>query len=185
MNKTINFCGDSFCKKLESPAWTYLLAELLNCKILGGGKDGAAHEHAIRTFDEIADYTVFCWTEPHRLYHSDYSLNTASAEYNKKSNKVYAAAYAYYKYVHDYNYGIERQMRELYWFDHEVLSKYSGKIVHCWCFEQTYDWKHGAVYNESLKALEKNHSGMINHFNKEQNYNLAHELYNLIRRTYG
>ena len=185
MAKTINFCGDSFCFKLKSPAWTYLLAELLDCKILGGGKSGAAHEHAIRTFDETADYTVFCWTEPHRLYHLDLPLSTATADDNKKSNKVYAAAYAYYKYLHDYNYGIDRQMRDLYWFDHEVLSKYSGKLVHCWNFMKTYEWKHGAVYNEILFDGEKDHSGRTNHFTEIQNYNLAHELYNLIRRTYG
>lgn len=185
MAKTINFCGDSFCQKLHSPAWTYLLAELLDCKILGGGKGGSAHEHAIHTFDETADYTVFCWTEPHRLYHPDYGLNTGSAEKHKKNNNIYAGAFAYYKFVHDFAYAEKRQMRELYWFDHEVLSKYSGKIVHCWNFMKTYEWKHGAVYNEILFDGEEDHSGRTNHFTDEQNYNLAHELYNLIRRTYG
>ena len=185
MAKTINFCGDSFCENIEPSAWTYILADLLGCDIVGKGKAGSAHEHAIQSFDETADITVFCWTEPDRLYHPTYPINSSSALHFKSKNRLYAAAHAYYTYVHDFDYSKTKQMRELYWFDHEVLSKYSGKIVHCWCFEQTYDWKHGAVYNESLKALEKNHSGRINHFTEEQNYNLAHELYNLIRRTYG
>ena len=184
MTKTINFCGDSFCKHLESPAWTYLLAELLDCQILGGGKWGAAHEHAIRTFNDSADITVFCWTEPNRIYHPDYSLNFGTAEHFKSLNKVYAAAHAYYTYVHDFDHSKTKQMRELYWFDHEILSNYSGKIVHCWCFEQTYRFFNGITFDKILNNLEKTLLG-INHFTDEQNLTLAHEIYNLIRRTYG
>ena len=29
--------------------------------------------------------------------------------------------------------------------DHEVLSKYKGIALHCWSFEQTYNFKQGIV----------------------------------------
>ena len=56
--KTINFCGDSFCARdtLEEDklkySWTSLLANKLNYKIIGGGKPGAAYEHAFRSFND-------------------------------------------------------------------------------------------------------------------------------------
>jgi len=185
MAKTINFCGDSFCQHIGNPAWTYLLANLLDCKILGGGWAGASHEYSFRTFDALADFTVFCWTEPDRIHHSDYPLNFGTAEKHKSKNKTFAAAHAYFTYVHDSELAKTRQMRELYWFDHEVLSNYSGKIIHCWCFEQTYDFVHGVTFDKILNTLEKTDLYFINHLTEKQNYTLAHEIYNLIRRTYG
>lgn len=181
MAQTINFCGDSFCASIEPSAWTYQLAKLLKCDILGSGNYGAAHEHAIQSFNEEADVTVFCWTEPDRIYHPDVQLNFGTANAFKKTNKIYAAAHAYYKYVHDFEHSKTKQMRELYWFDHEVLSKYSGKIVHCWCFLQTYDFVHGITFDKILFNLNRTEIG-VNHLSDEQNYKLAHELYNLIRR---
>ena len=185
MAKTINFCGDSFCLNLKSPAWTYLLADYLKCDILGGGKGGAAHEHAFQSFNESADFTVFCWTEPDRIYHADYPINSASAQYNKKTNKTYAAAHAYYSYVHDFEHSKTRQMRELYWFDHEILSKYLGKIIHCWSFKKTYEFSHGVSFDTPLFNLSFMDPSSINHMTIEQNYEFANQLHNLIRRTYG
>ena len=179
--KTINFCGDSYCRSLEPSAWTYILADLLKHNILGGGDGGTAHEHAIQTFDDTADITVFCWTECDRIYHPEYRINYSSAENFRKTNKFYAAAYYYYYYVHDFDHSKTRQMRELYWFDHEVLSKYSGKVVHCWGFEKTYDFKHGVTFDTTLKSLSVINSDKgVNHFTPEQNYKLAYDLHKLI-----
>ena len=57
--KTINFCGDSYCKKAIPEAYTTILAKKLNAKIIGLGAAGSAYEHAIQSFDPSADYTVF------------------------------------------------------------------------------------------------------------------------------
>ena len=103
--KWINYmnCGDSFCKltKNSDVAWTTLLASKLNANIIGYGKSGAAHEHAIKTFDSKADYTIFCWTEAHRLYHVKYPLSIASAENDQHKHRIYGAANVYYKYLHN------------------------------------------------------------------------------------
>ena len=186
MAKTINFCGDSFCERIDSPSsWIRQLADLLSCEIIGKGKSGTSHEHAIRSFDASADFTVFCWTEPDRIYHPTNPLNFGTAEKYKSKNKIYAAAHAYYAYVHDFEYSKTRQMRELYWFDHAVLSNYSGKIAHCWCFEQTYDFLNGVTFDKILNNLEKTDDYFLNHLTKQENTHLAHELYNLIRKTNG
>ena len=185
MAKTINFCGDSFCAEVQPTAWTYILADLLDYTILGRGKAGSAHEHAIQSFDETADFTVFCWTEPDRLYHPTLPINFAQANAQAKSDRIYRAAKIYYDYLHDFDHSIVRQMRELYWFDQEVLSLYSGKIFHCWSFMETYQFTHGTTFNTPLFDLRSVDASSTNHMTVEQNYTLAHEIYNLIRRTYG
>jgi hypothetical protein len=187
MAKTINFCGDSYCASNTEKSWITILSNLLGYKTIGRGKNGSAHEHAIQSFNPKADITVFCWTEPHRIYHPTYSLNSTTARRNKNGNKVYAAAHAYYHFVHDWQHNKLRQMRELYWFDHEVLSKYSGKVVHCWGFENTYDWKHGTVYDDVFCEWSdpQGDGKRINHFTIEENKLLANNLYKLLRNENG
>ena len=36
-------------------------------------------------------------------------------------------------------------LRDLYWFDREVLSKYKKPIVHLWCFGRNYAFINGKV----------------------------------------
>jgi len=184
MPKTINFCGDSFCNDIESPSWPYALAHALDCKIVGRGRGGSAYEHAIQTFDDSTDYTVFCWTEPHRLYHREYPLNSLCAKVFKEKNRVYAAAHAYFEYAHDYAYSERRQARELYWFDHEVLSKYEGIILHCWSFEQTYNFKHGLLFETPLFSLTtRPHDENLNHLSDEENFQLFTQLYKILKES--
>ena len=112
------------------------------------GRKQSAYEHAIQTFDESTDYTVFCWTEPHRLYHRKYPQ---FAKVFKEKNICGCSRLLWN--AHDYAYSERRQARELYWFDHEVLSKYKGIALHCWSFEQTYNFKQGIVFETPLISL--------------------------------
>ena len=108
MMKTINFCGDSFCMNESEKSWCVILAKKLNAKIVGFGKGGTAHEHAIKSFNPKADINIFCWTEYNRVYHKKYLLNFNNVDKNiNQKNKVYAAAKVYYKYLHDYTYAKE------------------------------------------------------------------------------
>ena len=79
----INFCGDSFCEQACEQSWTTHLANALDAKIVGLGRGGTAHERAFKTFSPSADYTVFCWTEPHRLYHPDVPIGEVRDHYKK------------------------------------------------------------------------------------------------------
>lgn len=177
MDKTINFCGDSFCASQEDESWTKILAQKLGYKILGFGKPGAAHEHAFISFDPSADVTIFCWTEPDRLHHSEFIFSSSVSEEYKKRNIIYASAYGYYKYVHDHHWAKRRQMRELYWFDHEVLSEYKGKIIHCWSFNHNYDFTHGKIYETPLIKIEPDFVVSLNHMTPENNKLFANQLY--------
>jgi hypothetical protein len=187
--KTINYCGDSFCKTggtvgdYPDVAWTTLLAKQLDAKIIGLGKSGTAHENAIQSFVDTADYTVFCWTEPHRLWHPKYPINMARADRYKKELRIYAVADLYYKYLHDTEYAIERFQRDCYWFDNAVLSKYKHKCIHLNSFHNWYDWTSGIAHQlgplNSLRTVPGNYSDdeVANHFTKQQNEQLADELY--------
>ena len=183
----INFCGDSFCRKASAEGWPRILATALNAEIVGLGKSGSAVEHAIRSFDTQADYTVFCWTEPHRLYHPDYPISFARAEAEQNINLVYKAAYEYYKYLHDTDLTEKRYVRDLYWFDTQCLNEYEGKAIHLFCFECLYEFSNGVTFFHPLNLRRdvpfamNNSAEVANHLTVEQNKQLADELYECLK----
>jgi hypothetical protein len=186
MSKTVNFCGDSFCESLDENSWTVQLTQQLNYKMIGRGKLGSAHEHAIQSFNPSADLTIFCWTEPHRLYHKTHRLNMSSCDALRDQNPVYEAGYQYYKYIHDAEHMIQRQKRDFYWFDQEVLSLYSGTCIHLWCYQKTYQWRKGeTVLQSSLSSYAQRFSGSINHFNEQFNSQLSKRIYQYLRSLNG
>ena len=89
MMKTINFCGDSFCMNESEKSWCVILAKKLNAKIVGFGKGGTAHEHAIKSFNPKSDINIFCWTEYNRVYHKKYLLLKKKHFHNIQVKKCY------------------------------------------------------------------------------------------------
>lgn len=196
LTKTINFCGESFCQKEPikdnySLSWTTLLADKLNASIIGWGKPGAAYEHAIQTFDNTADYTIFCWTDPNRLYvNSEYTALIGDITEDIKikggiKNSRDKAAYAYYKYLHNIPVTKQRFKRELYWFDHAILSKYKGVAIHIPCFDIYYTFSNGINTDTPLDDMRSNNAEwwqeLANHFTKQKNAMLADKIYNIIK----
>ena len=185
----INFCGDSFCRDYNTPdktkarpnSYVQLLSKKLNAKLIGIGGSGTAHEHTFRTFDPKAEYTVFCWTEAHRLYHPTHRINMARCEDYKDSDPVYAAGYDYYKYIHDWDYMSTLQSREFFWFDHSILSKYKGKAVHLYSFRvPPYKFKHGIDTRMTLFQY-KIKNDYANHMSEAKNIQLSEYLYKLLK----
>jgi len=192
--KTINFCGDSFCQlepdiNNHSLSWTTLLADKLNASILGWGKPGAAYEHAFRSYDEEADYTIFCWTDPNRLYvNPEYSANIGDLsdfiyQLGGLSDNKEKAAYAYFKYLHNIPVIKQRFKRELYWFDHEILNNYKGVAIHLPCFDTFRVFTHGITINTPLDAMRSKDvkNELMNHFTKQENSGLADKIYSIIK----
>ncbi len=194
--KTIQFCGDSFCASTDDTSYTVLLSEMLNASMIGRGRAGSAHEHAIRTFDPLADYTVFCWTDPQRLFLADEEIDinlTTATKYveqsglNNNTKNVAKAALAYFRYI-GYKpmqtaYNEQRQMRDLYWFDLEVLSKSNSKIIHYFNKKVTYQFKHGyqmpdTLHNDFSVPSVKYNPNIHNHLSERDNKILADNLYN-------
>ena len=191
---TINFCGDSFCQKEpdvnnRSLSWTTLLADKLNASILEWGKPGAAHEHAFKSYDITADYTIFCWTDPNRLYvNSEYSANIAELgdhtyQLGGLHNNVEKAAYAYFKYLHNISVAKQRFKRELYWFDHAILSNYKGVAVHLACFDVSHIFTHGINIDTPLDSIRSKDvkNELHNHLTEQENSGLADKIYNIIK----
>jgi len=190
--QSINFCGDSFCQKEpivsnRSLSWTTLLADKLNASIIGWGKPGAAYEHAIQTFDSTTDYTIFCWTDPNRLYiNPKESINivTEFLSIKESSNNLEKAAYAYYKYLHNIPVAKQRYIRELYWFDNTILNNYKGVAIHLPCFDTYYTFSNGINTDTPLDAMRSKdvRNELHNHFTKQENARLADKLYNIIKQ---
>ena len=194
--KTINFCGDSFCQLVPEVAdrsfsWPILLANKLNASTIGWGNPGSAHEHAIQTFDNTADYTIFCWTDPNRLYvNSEYSamvgeLDNHMYKLGGLHNNIAKAAYAYYKYLHNIPVAKQRFKRELYWFDHAILSKYKGVAIHLPCFDIYYTFSNGINTDTPLEDMRSKNAEwwqeLANHFTKQENIRIADKIYNIIK----
>lgn len=195
MAKTINFCGDSFCdgifRNLNRTSWCLELAALLNAEIIGkGGLSSSSYEYAIQSFNPKADYNIFCWTDSHRLYSKNFVCQYKSGVQHlrhRTSNELLSlCAELFYREFYTEKYFDELQMRSLYWFDHEVLSQYKGKILHFWNFSKTYTFTHGVEYPDVLKQFIVNDPDIVaNHMTPEQNMIVAENAFNLIRRTYG
>ncbi len=198
--KTINFCGDSFVPEVkEGDYWHLVLADMLNAKIIGFGRKGSAHEHAMRIFNPDADITVFVWTEHSRVYTKKIPFgNLTSVETRLKTStsanwyrpyptnraeKFDSLLKLYYMYLYEDDVAKERQIRDLYWFDNEVLSKYKGKIVHCWGFDVTYEFKNGVMYNTLLADISRSDRSLprVGKFSVPKAKFLANEVYNLIK----
>ena len=185
----INFCGDSFCASKSEYAWCNLLSNKLNAKTIGLGKSSSAHEYAIKSFNANANITIFCWTEPHRLYHKKYEINSNSAEFYKDKIIEMKIATEYYKYLHDYAYAKQRQIRDLYWFDNVILSQYKGKIIHYFSFNYStfYKFKNGYTYNKPLDKIFKiktsNNIDIFNHLSIDDNKKLAQFTYGLLKNS--
>ena len=169
----INFCGGSFCASTKKEAWTHVLANEIGAKIIGLGKSGSAHEHAIKTFNNTANITIFSWPEYNRVYHETEGINIASVMAEKDRLPIYKAAYYYYKYIHNIQYAKDRQIRDLYWFDREVLSNYKGKIIHTYCSEPTYSFINGITPIVWTDRLSINTKPKANHMTYEQNKKFA------------
>lgn len=180
---SINFCGDSFLRYDTPESWCTILAKKLNAKIMGFGKSGSAFEHAIESFNPSADITIFSWTDPNRLYHPRYIINYARAEAYKDSNLVLKAAYLYYKLIHDFPSAKDSQIRQLYWFDKTVLSKYKGKCIHLWGFEETYKFENGKTFLPPLIDLAASEKDQVaNHMTVAQNAQFAETMYDLCQK---
>tara|TARA_B100000519_G_scaffold189596_1_gene188253 strand:- start:559 stop:1116 length:558 start_codon:yes stop_codon:yes gene_type:complete len=183
MTQTINFCGDSFCAHPGDDSWPIILSRLLGYNICGMGKNGTAYEHAIKSFNPKATATVFCWTEIHRIYHPKISLNMKSVEMYKHCSKIHAAGSEYYKHLHSFDFDFERKERDFFWFDEKVLSKYEGKIVHLFCFENAvYPFKYGKVVRTPLYTLKAGLAADFpNHMTIENNKKIAKSIFKLLR----
>ena len=182
--RTISFCGDSWCAGLKTNSWCNLLADRLNSRIKVRGKPGTAYEYAIKSFDPTSDVTVFLWTEASRLYHKDFKCT-----YNNKIRRfdnmktvelLSASAEIFYRTFYTKDFFEELQMRSLYWFDNEVLSKYKGLAIHIFCFEKTYHFSNGINVDHIMHTQNAKEAAYDNHLSLVDNKLFSDKLFTII-----
>lgn len=192
MSKTINFCGAShlYFDPAEDVSWCAKLANALGAKVIGTGWGESAYEYAIKSFNPEADITVFGWVESMRLYHKNYTCTYRNGVRYMKSYKEHELmtlmSEMFYRTFYTKEYFNEIQRRQLYWFDHEILSQYKGIIVHCYRNEITHQFKHGIVSPIMLRDLSSatRTPDTWAHMDKETNEKQFHHIYQLLKDNY-
>ena len=107
--KTIGYFGDSFCAGREPESWCVLLASKLNAKVVSWGEPGRSIWTTFFKYNQrikqniVPDYSVFCWTEPYRLFHPSLILSANTQPLEGVDPNVYKALDDYWKYLHNYD----------------------------------------------------------------------------------
>ena len=140
--KTIGFFGDSFCASNQPESWCNILQEKLGCeRPRWFGEPGRSiwttfmHFNRLIQGNHVPDISVFCWTEPYRLYHPDITLSANTEPLEGVDPKVYEALEDYWKYLHNYDKDEMSYAYALRYYDQNVLSKVKGEIVQMWSFK--------------------------------------------------
>lgn len=180
----IGFFGDSFCAEEYSRSFQYttyisMLKTHYNAEIVHLGQGGSSASDLIllqlKPFidkNKVPDICIFCWTEPHRLFHRTVrNLNYASANESSnewvKNSKIWKAAQDYYEYLWDHEYTQLQYQALLEHTDNNILPilPKSTKLIHMWSFgkmledpklnnnDYHYKWKHGVTVTPSLTAI--------------------------------
>ena len=201
--KSIGFFGDSFCASNEPDSWCNILQTKLGCdRIRWFGKPGRSIWSVFFQFnklieqDRIPDISIFCWTEPYRLYHPELILSANTQPLEGVDPNVYKTLDNYWKYLHNYDKDEMAYEYAIKHYDQNILSKVNSEIVQMWSFKpfETADkdagiqLMTGKFINESMFAFSKSAgekdgwgAGTINHMTIEQNQQWADKVYDRIK----
>ena len=205
MTKTIGFFGDSFCAGREPESWCVLLSQKLNANIVHWGEQGRSIWSVFFKFnrsieqDRVPDISVFCWTEPYRLYHPSLILSANTEPLEGVDPNVYRALDDYWKYLHSYDKDEMAYKYALKYYDQNILSKVDKKIIQMWSFrpfetagkDAGIRLQSGIFIDDSMFAFSKTAGekdgwgiGTINHMTAEQNLQWADRVYDAYMARY-
>ena len=150
------------------------------------------HFNHLIKMDRVPDVSVFCWTEPYRLYHPSLILSANTEPLEGVDPKVYEALDDYWKYLHNYDKDEMAYEYALRFYDQNVLSKISKTIVQMWSFkpfetagkDAGIKLTAGKFIDESMYAFSGGKDnwghGTINHMTEDQNQRWAEKVYDRI-----
>jgi hypothetical protein len=204
--KTIGFFGDSFCAGNREDSWCNILAKKLGTdRPRWFGKSGASIWSVFFQYNDlimkrkVPDISIFCWTEPYRLYHKDYTLSLNVKPDPKADPKMYKALDDYWIYLHQQYKDEMAYEYSLKYYDQHVLSKVESQIVQMWSFKpfetsdrpQGFQLKTGIFIDESMHEFSKSAGvkdgwgiGDVNHMTAEQNQLWAEKVYGSLLARY-
>ena len=128
-HSTIGYFGDSFCADTSKDSWITILAEKLSANIVNTGKPGSSMWTAILDFERLKnqatlpDVCIFCWTNPHRLYHPKRYLNLRNLP---KDSNLADAVKKYFGYLWFNDKEFLNYKYVLQYFDQNEISKIKG-----------------------------------------------------------
>ncbi len=192
--KTIGFFGDSFCASNQPESWCNILQEKLGAnRIRWFGNSGKSIWSVFFQFNKlieqnrVPDISVFCWTEPYRLYHPELILSLNTEPLEGVDPDVYKTLDNYWKHLHSTEKDDMAYEYALKYYDQNVLAKIKNKtIVQMWSFKPDTDIKlsTGTFIDESMFTFSKSAGvkdgwgiGTINHMTEEQNKEWANKVY--------
>lgn len=168
--KTIGFFGDSFCAHPGRSNWLGKIAHHLDARIVHAGISGSSYWTTIMdyvdNFEDYRnlDYTIFCWTDPHRIYHPRGDITGAGSL--SKNDIIHKSARMYFENLRSFRKEQMEFTAAAHWFDDRYLSRTAGKIIHLWSFgnprkeswrdaelddiEFLHAWKHGTEVRTPL-----------------------------------
>ena len=197
--KSIGFFGDSFCASNQPESWCNILQQKLGVdRIRWFGNPGKSIWSVFFQFNKliemnmVPDISVFCWTEPYRLYHPKYILSANTEPLQGVDPNIYKALDQYWIHLHNYNKDEMAYEYALKHYDQNVLSKIDKQIVQMWSFKPFetagknagITLTSGKFIDESMFAFSKSAGekdcwgiGNINHMTIEQNKKWAEKVY--------
>ena len=197
--KTIGFFGDSFCASNQPESWCNILQKKLGAdRTRWFGKPGTSiwsvffQYNILISVNKVPDISIFCWTEPYRLYHPKYILSANTQPLEGVDPKMYKALDDYWVHLHNYEKDEMAYEYALKHYDQNILSKVDSEIVQMWSFRpfETVDKDAGiklttgkfideSMFTFSKSAGEKDGWGIgtINHMTAEQNQQWADKIY--------
>ena len=197
--KTIGFFGDSFCASNQPESWCNILQQKLGAKrIRWFGNPGRSIWSVFFQFNkliqqnQVPDISVFCWTEPYRLYHPTHILSANTQPVDGVDPKIYKALDDYWIHLHNYDKDELCYEYALKHYDQHILSQVDSDIVQMWSFkpfetagkDAGIKLTTGTFIDESMFTFSKTAGekdgwgvGTINHMTVEQNQQWAEKVY--------
>ena len=201
--KTIGFFGDSFCASNQPESWCNILQQKLGAsRIQWFGEPGRSIWSTMFKFNDliaqnrVPDISVFCWTEPYRLYHPKHILSANTQPLEGVDPNMYKALDEYWIHLHSYDKDEMAYEYALKHYDQNILSTVDSEIVQMWSFkpfetadkDANIELTTGTFINESMFAFSKSAGkkdswgiGTINHMTEEQNQQWADKVYGRLR----
>ena len=197
--RTIGFFGYSFCESNQPESWCNILQEKLGCdRIRHFGEPGRSIWSVFFKFNslilkkQVPDISVFCWTEPYRLYHPRLILSANTEPMEGVDPDVYRTLEDYWKHLHSYEKDEMAYEYALRYYDQNILSKVDKKIIQMCSFrpfetagkDAGIRLQSGIFIDESMFTFSKSEGekdgwgvGTINHMTVEQNKQWAQRVY--------
>jgi hypothetical protein len=198
--KTIGFFGDSFCARNHPESWCNILQEKLGAnRIRWFGNPGRSIWSVFFEYNKlieqnaVPDISIFCWTEPYRLYHPKHILSANTQPLEGVDPNMYKALDEYWIHLHNYDKDEMAYEYALKHYDQNILSKVNSEIVQMWSFkpfetaekDANITLTTGTFIDESVYAFSGGKDawgkGNINHMTVEQNQQWAEKVHGRLR----